>query len=102
MNCQTRLYCGQDPKLVTRRWFFRQCGVGLGAIALGELLRQAGWAAPADPLAPKQPHYPPRAKRVVFLFMAGAPSQLELFDYRPQLAKFDGTLPPSDLIDGYR
>jgi hypothetical protein len=102
MNCQTHLYRGHDPKLVTRRWFFRQCGVGLGAIALGELLRQAGWAAPPDPLAPKRPHHPARAKRVVFLFMAGAPSQLELFDHRPQLAKFDGTLPPSDLIDGYR
>jgi hypothetical protein len=104
MNCQTHLYLGQDPKLVTRRWFFRQCSVGLGAIALGELLRQAGQAAPApsDPLAVKQPHHEARAKRVVFLFMAGAPSHLELFDYKPQLAKYDGTLPPKHLIEGYR
>ena len=104
MNCQTHRYLGQDPKLVARRWFFRQCGVGLGAIALGDLLRQAGFAAPAnrDPLAVKQPHHAARAKRVVFLFMAGAPSHLELFDYKPQLAKYDGTLPPKHLLDGYR
>src|SRR5690242_11477249 len=104
MNCQTHLCRGQDPKLVTRRWFFRQCGVGLGTIALGELLRQSGFAAPVstDPLAVQQPHYPAKAKRVVFLFMAGAPSHLELFDYKPQLAKYDGTLPPKHLIEGYR
>ena len=45
----------------------------------------------ADPLAPKAPQFAPKAKRVIFLFMAGAPSHLELFDYKPQLAKFDGT-----------
>jgi hypothetical protein len=104
MNCQIHRYLGQDPKFVTRRWFFRQCGVGLGAIALGELLRQAGFAASvnSDPLAVRQPHHTPRAKRVVFLFMAGAPSHLELFDNKPQLAKYDGTLPPKHLIEGYR
>jgi hypothetical protein len=104
MNCQTHLLAGQDPKLVARRWFFRQCGVGLGAIALNELLRESGLAAPAqtDPLAVKQSHHAAKAKRVVFLFMAGAPSHLELFDYKPQLAKYDGTLPPKHLIEGYR
>ena len=84
---------------LTRRWFFEQCGVGLGAIALSDLL---GAAAPIDAMAPKKPHFPPKAKRVVFLFMAGAPSHLELFDYKPQLQKFDGTLPPADLLKGYR
>lgn len=94
---------GQGSRLLARRWFFRQCGVGLGAIALGELLREAGFAAEAgDPLAVRQPHHRARAKRVVFLFMAGAPSHLELFDYKPQLAKYDGTLPPKHLLDGYR
>src|SRR5438132_3523056 len=103
MNCQSHCYRGQDSKLTTRRWFFRDCAVGLGAIALGELMREQGWAAPvADPLAPKQPHYSARAQRVLFLFMAGAPSHLELFDYKPQLAKFDGTLPPAELLQGYR
>jgi uncharacterized protein DUF1501 len=111
MNCQDHLYRGADPKLVARRWFFQQCGIGLGAAALGHLLAEGGYAAPmptgpaaaeADPLAPKRPHYAPRAQRVIFLFMAGAPSHLELFDYKPQLAKFDGTLPPPDLLQGYR
>jgi hypothetical protein len=89
---------------VTRRWFFRECGVGLGAIALADLLRQSGQAASAqvDPLAPKQPQFPAKAKRVVYLFMAGAPSHLELFDYKPKLAEYNGKLPPAKLIEGYR
>ncbi len=93
----------QDPKEVSRRWFFEQCGVGLGALALGHLLEESGYAAAGvDPLAPKQPHFAPKAKNVIFLFMAGAPSHLELFDNKPQLAKFNGTLPPADLLKGYR
>ncbi len=104
MSCQDHLYRGQHPKEITRRWFFEQCGVGLGKVALGSLFAGAGFAAttPADPLAPKQPQFPAKAKRVIFLFMAGAPSHLELFDNKPQLAKFDGTLPPADLLKGYR
>jgi hypothetical protein len=90
--------------LVARRWFLKQCGVGLGSIALAHLLHSDGYAAPAsdDPLAPKAPHFAPRAKRVIFLFMAGAPSHLELFDYKPKLAEMDGKLPPPELIAGYR
>jgi hypothetical protein len=107
MNCQDYLYRNMHPKLVSRRWFFEQCGIGLGAMALGHLLADAGLAAsateaPANPLAPKKPHYTPKAKSIIFLFMAGAPSHLELFDFKPQLAKFDGTLPPADLLKGYR
>ncbi len=105
MNCQSHLYRGHDPKLITRRWFFEQCGVGLGAIALGSLFRQNGWAAPAalaNPLAPKQPHFAPKAKRVIFLFMAGAPSHLELFDHKPALTKWNGQPPPAELIKNYR
>ena len=81
MNCQSHLYYAQNRKLITRRWFFEQCGVGLGAIALGQLFAQNGWAATAastNPLAPKTPPLPAKAKRVIFLFMAGAPSHLEL------------------------
>src|SRR5262249_2767741 len=102
--CQDHLYRNADPRLVTRRWFFRECGVGLGAIALGQLFgAKPGAAATASkPLAPRQPHFTPRAKRVIFLFMAGAPSNLELFDPKPQLAKFDGTLPPPELVKDYR
>jgi hypothetical protein len=85
-----------DPKQVARRWFFEQCGVGLGAAALSQLFAESAHGqTPA-------PHFAPKAKRVIFLFMAGAPSHLELFDYKPQLAKFDGTLPPADLLKGYR
>ncbi len=105
MNCQAHLHRGQDSKHVSRRWFFRDCGVGLGAIALAQLLGESGYsAAPAgaDPLAPRQPHCPGKAKRVVYLFMAGAPSHLELFDYKPQLAKYDGKAPPAELIRDYR
>jgi uncharacterized protein (DUF1501 family) len=104
MNCQSHLHRGLDPRLVTRRWFFEQCAVGLGSIALGALFRQNGHAASAalNPLAPRQPHFAPKAKRVIYLFMAGAPSHLELFDYKPDLAKWDGKLPPADLIQGYR
>jgi len=108
MNCQDHLYWNADPRQVNRRWFLEQCGVGLGAIALGQLMQKEGHAAPttqpslASSLAPKAPHHAPKAKRVLFLFMAGAPSHLELFDYKPQLARFDGTLPPPELIKDYR
>jgi len=75
-----------------------QCGVGLGAIALGQLFRQSGWAAPAalaNPLAPRQPHFPPKAS-ASSSFMAGAPSHLELFDYKPELAKWMGKRLPQN------
>jgi hypothetical protein len=89
---------------VSRRWFLEQCGVGLGSMALGSLLNASATAAPvaADPLAPKRPHHTPRAKHVIFLFQAGAPSHLDLFDYKPELAKLDGKLPPKELLEGYR
>jgi hypothetical protein len=104
MNCQDHLYRQGDPRQISRRWFLEQCGVGLGSIALAQLLSDEGYAAApsVNPLAPRAPHHAPKAKRVLFLFMAGAPSHLELFDFKPHLAKFDGTLPPPDLLKGYR
>src|SRR3989442_72337 len=107
MSCHDYLYKPLSREEVSRRWFLQRCGVGLGSIALSQLFAEGGLAAPlemraADPLAPKAPHFAPKAKRVIFLFMAGAPSHLELFDYKPQLAKFDGTLPPPELLKGYR
>src|ERR1700682_5668056 len=104
MTCQDHWYSRMNPKLVSRRWFVEQCGVGLGALALGDLLGLAAENSPSsdNPFAPRQPHFAPRAKRVIFLFMAGAPSHLDLFDKKPQLAIFDGTLPPADLLKGYR
>jgi len=91
---------------VTRRWFFEQCGVGLGAMALQSLLGSSGAlaapAVPVDPLAPRQPHHAAKAKHVIFLFQAGAPSHLDLLDYKPQLEKYNGQLPPAELLKGYR
>ncbi|UUO04571.1 DUF1501 domain-containing protein [Blastopirellula sp. J2-11] len=90
------------PNDISRRWFLRDCGVGLGSIALADMLRGESAAQQIDPMAPKQPHFAGKAKNVIFLFMAGAPSHLEMFDYKPQLEKFDGSLPPAELLDGYR
>src|SRR5262249_240515 len=88
---------------ISRRWFIEQCGVGMGALALCQLLAQSGLAAQNDnPLAPRGTHHAPKAKRVIYLFMAGAPSHLELFDKKPQLAEFDGALPPAELLQGDR
>jgi hypothetical protein len=91
-------------RLLSRRWFFGDCGVGLAGIAAGALAARESVAGigPPSPLAVKQPHYVPKAKRVVYMFQAGAPSHLELFDPKPELAKHDGKLPPADLLKGYR
>jgi hypothetical protein len=87
-----------SANLVARRWFLQQCGVGLGTAALGSLLHADGYAAEE----PKVPHFAPKAKRVIYLFQAGAPSQHELFDHKPKLAEMDGKLPPPKLLEGYR
>src|SRR5437763_543144 len=92
---------------ITRRHFFSRCGIGLGSIALASLLsEQRLFAADApklvNPLAPKPPHFPARAKNVIFLFMAGGPSQLELFDYKPKLIELNGQPIPQSFIEGKR
>ena len=83
----------------TRRHFLRRTGqFSLGAIALNALLgRNAiGSSAEVNPLAPRKPHFAPKAKSIIHLFMAGAPSQLDLFDHKPTLAKYEGKpIPPS-------
>ncbi len=95
------------PQNITRRHFFGECGVGVGKIALASLLADAALpqVAAADdknPLAPKAPHFKPKAKRVIHLFMAGAPSQLDLFDYKPTLAQYEGKPIPPSVIMGQR
>lgn len=95
--------CRTEPLGVSRRHFLQDCGVGLGKIALAGLLTDslasravAATASPGDALRPLKPHFAGKAKRVIHLFMAGAPSQLDLFDYKPALAKLEGNpLPPS-------
>ena len=95
----------EHARYATRRWFLRDCGVGLAGIALHALLAgdsRASAAQPDNPLAPRLPHFAPKAKRVVYLFHSGAPSQLELFDNKPELTKRDGQNPPAELLKGYR
>jgi hypothetical protein len=98
---------------ITRRHFFRECGVGVGKMALASLLSDAfvrtaigstaaGPGTPANPLAPRPSHFPGKAKRVIHLFMAGAPSQLDLFDYKPELARLEGKPLPPSVIGGQR
>jgi uncharacterized protein (DUF1501 family) len=88
---------------VARRHFLRDCGVGLGKIALGSLLVGAPRVATAaSPFAPKKPHYPAKAKAVIHLFMAGAPSQLDLFDRKPALVKYAGKPMPPEVTGNQR
>ena len=88
----------------TRRHFFNRCGVGLGRAALASLLAGGNLdaATPVNPMAAKPPHFPAKVKNVIFCFMAGAPSQLDLFSYKPKLKQFDGTVAPDELIKGKR
>src|SRR5713101_7574311 len=93
-------------QLETRRHLFSRCGVGLGKIALASLLSDgllsASPATATNPTAPKPPHFPAKVKNVIYLFMAGAPSQLELFDYKPALQQYDGKATPESLLKGKR
>jgi len=88
---------------VKRRWFLRECGVGLAGAALRSLMVQDATARPlGDSSAPQPSHFPGKAKRVIYLFHAGAPSQLELFDPKPELTRRNGELPPAELLEGYQ
>jgi hypothetical protein len=116
---------GMDPRLeraraMTRRTFFGRASFSLGAIALGTLLERDGWAAgdlaPAhrgayfpgpqhptpNPLAPKPPHFAPRAKNVIYLHMSGAPPQHDLFDYKPKLVELHMQDCPQELLKNQR
>jgi len=94
----------------TRRHFIKESAMGLGALALGSFLAGCGSKSsgneivfdPAHPLLPKLPPFPGKAKSVIYLHMAGAPSQLELFDYKPELMKMDGQDCPKSLLEGKR
>jgi Protein of unknown function (DUF1501) len=100
----------QDPsevlKGVTRRHFFRQSGFGVGGMALLSLLDERLFAAQAqgaaDGVLAKAPHVATRAKSVIYLFMAGAPSQVDLFDHKPKLRQYDGQSIPEEFVKGER
>lgn len=91
----------------TRRHFFSRCGMGVGSMALASLTQKDRLQAAVDdklnnPLIAKKPQYAPKAKNVIFLFMAGGPSQLELFDYKPVLQKYNGEPIPESYLEGKR
>ena len=96
------------PLDLARRHFFHDCGIGVGKIALAGLLAESLPAAAAaidprrSPLAAKPAHYPGKAKAVIQLFMAGAPSQLDMFDHKPKLAQIEGKPIPPEVIGGQR
>ncbi|MEX2243722.1 MAG: DUF1501 domain-containing protein [Fimbriimonadaceae bacterium] len=93
---------------ITRRSLLKMAGYGIGSLALGGMLSEeaaASWVQGqkrTDPMAPKKPHFETKAKSVIYLFMAGAPSQLDLFDPKPMLQKHDGELVPEEIIKNER
>ena len=109
MSCHDHLYALSNPRLNSRRWFLKECGLGLGKVALASLLTDAflpklnaASASTSELLKPRAPHFPGKAKHVIHLFMAGAPSQLDLFDNKPELAKLAGKPLPPSVIAGQR
>src|SRR5689334_2566715 len=97
-----------SPRLeITRRHLFARCGLGLGSMALASLLNEGRTHAAEpdrniEPLAPRPGHHAPRAKSVIFLFMAGGPSQLDLFDHKPELTRRHDQPIPESFVAGKR
>lgn len=98
-------------ELETRRLFLKECLLGMGGLAMSSVLGGCHWAEnkvgaadllfnSSNPLFPHAPHFPGKARSVIYLHMAGAPSQLELFDYKPDLMKLDGQDCPPSLLEG--
>ncbi len=99
--------CERQLQFLSRRQLFQTAGYGIGAAALTQLLQQEAQGADkrraaVDPLAPKKPHFKPRAKNVIYIHMVGAPSHLDLFDYKPRLVKHDGEKCPDEMFKGKR
>src|ERR687898_1419015 len=86
-------------RAITRRHFFKQSGFGIGGLALSTLLDDKLFAQKVDsPLTTRAPHFAPKARNIIYLFMAGAPTQLDLFDHKPALQKYDGQEIPAEFI----
>src|SRR5262249_35871520 len=100
MSC----HCGQFDSRLTRRDWLSRLGLGVGGMALASLLGQECIAADANPFHGilDKPHFPPKAKRIIYLFRSGGPSQLDLFDYKPLLAKMHGENLPESVRMGQR
>src|SRR5688572_15233998 len=88
----------------TRRNFLQSSSMGLGGLALSSLMSGARGDEPSPdrPLAPRKPHFPAKAKRVIYLHMSGAPPHLDLLDYKPELQKHDGKDCPDEYLKGKR
>ena len=105
-------HCGRYEKFTNRRDFLKKAGAGFGLLALADLLQDDGLLAADEsslnsqlstansPMAPRQPHYPARAKSIIWLFMEGAPSSVDLFDPKPELTKRDGQRIDIDVFNG--
>src|SRR5438045_9083988 len=91
----------EDSQL-SRRQLLCKCGMGRGALALAILLQQAGIASdavgPINPLSPKPPQFPGKAKRVIHLFMNGGPSHIDTFDPKPALDRYAGQILPGEYL----
>src|SRR2546423_15556818 len=103
-------HCGRFASFTNRRDFLKKAGAGFGLLALADLLGAdnllAGDVPPAeagtpnDPMAPRSPHFPAKAKSIIWLFMEGAPSSVDLFDPKPELTKRDGKRIDIDVFNG--
>ncbi|MFZ4509106.1 MAG: DUF1501 domain-containing protein [Fimbriimonas sp.] len=92
-------------KTITRRTLLKSASYGIGSLALSAMLAELGVTQTkkrTDPMAPKLPNYPAKAKSIIYLFMAGAPSQLDLFDNKPYLIKHNGQPIPDEIVKGER
>src|SRR5689334_18355112 len=92
--------CHRDRMLalLSRREFFSRLGMGAGALALASLLAEESSAAAGSPLLPKHPHFAPKARSVIYLFQNGGPSQVDLFDPKPELNKREGQKPGEGFV----
>src|SRR6266496_6481238 len=104
-------HCGRYEKFTDRRDFLKKAGAGFGLLALADLLQNDSLLAADEssvnsqvstlnPMAPRQPHYPAKAKSIIWLFMEGAPSSVDLFDPKPELTKRDGQRIDIDVFNG--
>ena len=98
-------HCGRFAPCLNRRDFLKKAGAGFGMLALADLFSQNGLLAAEtadalNPMAPKAPPFPAKAKSVIWLFMEGAPSAVDMFDPKPELTKRDGQRIAIDVFNG--
>jgi len=91
-----------DPLAINRRVFFSKTATGVGALALSSLITREAAASPSSGGVLGRPHFPPKAKRIIYLFQSGGPSQMDLFDYKPLLNKLNGQQLPETVRSGQR